>query len=258
MLPMTIRNRLSLVLSGMLLLGSPALGLAGGSRRAAVANTDGATSPSRQSIGAPQVLEIQPTQGTTPSSTEDVSLSTVPAPIEHSVDAPSYGNGAPRSLGSQELGGEERGRVGSTQLPPSTERRNYLGVLYATAEDGPSGVKVLDVIPGSPAARAGFEGANSPTTKQPNDFVKIALVALTMSPVGAFAMPLLVAHQMYSANHQSSPGDLIVAIGDQQVRDAVEFSREMHRYQPGDTVTFSIVRQGKPLQVPVVLEEEPS
>ena len=47
-------------------------------------------------------------------------------------------------------------------------------------------------------------------------------------------------------------------IGDQQVRDAMEFSQEMHRYQPGDTVTFSIVRQGKSLQLPVLLEEEPS
>jgi S1-C subfamily serine protease len=138
-----------------------------------------------------------------------------------------------------------------------TSQRVYLGLLYATAEDRTGGVKVLDVIPGSPAARAGFEGANAPRSMQSNDFVKIALVALMMSPVGAFAMPLLVAHNMYTANRQSSAGDLIVAIGDRQVRDAMDFSQELHRYQPGDTVIFSVVRQGKSLQVPVMMEKEP-
>jgi S1-C subfamily serine protease len=134
-------------------------------------------------------------------------------------------------------------------------RRTYFGVLYATAEEGPVGVKVLDVIPGSPAALAGFEGVNAPPS-QTNDLVKLGLIALMMSPVGPFAMPLVIAHDMYKASR--SPGDLIVAVGDQQVRDAVEFSQEMRRYQPGDTVTFSVVRKGKPLQIPVQLGEEPS
>jgi S1-C subfamily serine protease len=176
---------------------------------------------------------------------------------EHPAEVPSSGDNAARPFGSQDVR-DERTPFGTTPQPALAERRTYLGVLYATVEDEASGVKVLDVIPGSPAARAGFEGANAPKPKSSNDIVKIALVALTMSPVGAFAMPLLVAHNMYSANHQSSAGDVIVAIGDRQVRDAVEFSQEMHHYQPGDTVTFSILRQGKPLQVPVVLEEEPS
>jgi S1-C subfamily serine protease len=255
MLTRNTYKSLASVLSGMLLFGQPALGLAGGSRQAPVAEDEGVTSPGRQSIGAPQVLEIPPVQDSMPSSTERSSPTTSSSSAERPIDPSSEGSA--RSLGARDLLGE-RERLESSQPMPSSERRNYLGVLYATAEDGPTGVKVLDVIPGSPAARAGFEGANAPKSTPSNDFVKIALVALTMSPVGPFAMPLLIAHNMYSANHQASAGDVIVAIGDRQVRDAVEFSQEMHRYQPGDTVTFSILRQGKSLQLPALLEEEPS
>ena len=61
---------------------------------------------------------------------------------------------------------------------------------------------------------------------------------------------------MYTS--RQSPGDLIVAVGDHPVRDAQEFSEEMRRYQPGDTVSFSVMRGGKPLQLTVQLEEEPS
>jgi S1-C subfamily serine protease len=51
---------------------------------------------------------------------------------------------------------------------------------------------------------------------------------------------------------------LIVAVGDHQVHDAQEFSEEMRHYQPGETVSFSVVRGGKPLHIAVQLEEEPS
>jgi S1-C subfamily serine protease len=133
-------------------------------------------------------------------------------------------------------------------------RRNYLGVLYATAEEGPQGVKVLDVVQASPAARAGFQGVNAPGA-QSNDLMKAAIVVLAMSPVGAFAIPLAIAHDIYTS--RQSPGDLIVAVNDRPVHDAQEFSEEMRRYQPGDTVSFSVMRSGKPLQITVQLEEEP-
>jgi len=138
---------------------------------------------------------------------------------------------------------------------PVASKRNYLGVLYATAEEGQPGVKVLDVVQGSPADRAGFRGANAPG-KNSSDLLKAAIVVLAMSPIGPFAIPLAIAHDMY-AGHQS-PGDLIVAVGDHQVHGAQEFSEEMRRYQPGETVSFSVVREGKPLQISVRLEEEPS
>jgi S1-C subfamily serine protease len=115
-------------------------------------------------------------------------------------------------------------------------------------------VKVLSIVEGSPAARAGFQGANTPASEQ-SSLLKAAIVVLAMSPAGPFAIPLAIAHDMYTNRH--APGDLIVAIDDQPVRNAQEFSEVMRRYQPGDTVSFSIIRAGKPMQLSVQLEEEP-
>lgn len=244
MLIMNAHKRSCQVIVGMLLCGLPAVGLARSPRRAATPAEQDVVEPgshiSSQSVGAPQVLEIPPVQDSEATGTTAPPVEAEPPVATHAPEvATPY----------------ERGR--RTDIGNSEERvqRTYLGALYATADSGPVGVKVLDVIPGSPAARAGFEGVNAPPS-QSSDLVKLGLVALMMSPVGAFAMPLVIAHDMYMASQ--SPGDLIVAVGDQQIHDAVEFSQELHRYHPGDTVTFSIVRKGKPLQVPVRLEEEPS
>jgi S1-C subfamily serine protease len=114
-------------------------------------------------------------------------------------------------------------------------------VLYATAEEGPVGIKVLDVVEGSPAARAGFHGVKAPSSQR-SDLLKAAIVVLALSPAGPFAIPLAIAHEMYM--HRQSPGDLIVAVNDHPVRDAQEFSDAMRRYQPGETVAFSVLMFG--------------
>jgi S1-C subfamily serine protease len=130
-------------------------------------------------------------------------------------------------------------------------------MLYATAEDeGRSGVKVLDVIPGSPAAHAGFVGVRTPVPEtRTEQAMKVAIVALAMSPAAVAVIPLALAHQMFLTCH--SPGDVISAVGDQMVRNAQEFSQELRRYRPGDSVAFSLMRCGKPLQITAVMEEEP-
>jgi S1-C subfamily serine protease len=76
-----------------------------------------------------------------------------------------------------------------------------------------------------------------------------------MSPAGPFAIPLAIAHDVYMGRH--TPGDVIVAVGDRSVRTAQEFSEAMRRYQPSETVSFSVLRKGKPMQISVQLEEEP-
>jgi hypothetical protein len=191
-----------------------------------------------RSVGAPQVLEI-PAQELTPPEVAAPQPGELPPAYERAL-----GVGDPNDDGLRP----------EATLPVAV-KRNYLGVLYATAEEGPSGVKVLDVVHGSPADRAGFQGVNTPGV-QSSDLVKAAIVVLAMSPVGPFAIPLAIAHDMYTSRR--SPGDLIVAVGDHQVHDAQEFSEEMRHYQPGDTVSFSVVRGGKPVQLTVQLEEEPS
>jgi S1-C subfamily serine protease len=41
------------------------------------------------------------------------------------------------------------------------------------------------------------------------------------------------------------------------VHNAQEFSEAMRRYQPKETVAFSVLRGGKSMQISVQLEEEP-
>jgi len=225
------------VFIGMLLCGLPSVTNAEDSRRVgAQANTDVMQSSSQRPIGAPQVLEIPPVQETAPPPTSPPAV----------TDA----------IPSREAPPELYDHSGTTD-PNQTEmtrRRTYFGVLYATAEDGEVGIKVLDVIPGSPAARAGFEGANKPPSTG-QQLTKVAVVGAAPF-AGPFAPLIILTYAMLTS--RQSPGDLIVAVGEQQVHDSVEFSQEMRRYQPGDTVTFSILRDGKSLQIPVQLEEEPS
>jgi hypothetical protein len=208
--------------------------------------------PPGQRLGAPQVLEIAPAPVPEQSEPERVAE---PPPLPPPTRAAEY----PESPIAERTVGQD---PASTQLPslgnPSVKTqgsRNYLGVLYATAEEGPVGVKVLDVVPGSPAERAGFSGANRPTEGQSN-LMKAAIIVLAMSPAGPFAIPLAIAHDMYMT--KQTPGDLIVAVNNQPVRNSQEFSEIMRRYQPRETVVFSIVRGGKSMQISVQLEEEPA
>jgi len=191
-----------------------------------------------RTIGAPQILEIP---------AQELASPTPAAPQPWELPPANE-----RALG---MGDPNDDGLRPEVTMPIASKRNYLGVLYATAEDGPQGVKVLDIVQGSPADRAGFQGVNAPGTNS-NDLLKAAIVVLAMSPVGAFAIPLAIAHDIYTG--RQSPGDLIVAVNDHPVRDAQEFSEEMRRYQPGETVLFSVMRAGKPVQITVQLEEEPS
>jgi hypothetical protein len=194
------------------------------------------TRPGRK-VGAPQVLELPPQELTTP---------------EGAAQPWAFPPATERGLGV----GDPQNEGLRPEVPlPLVTKRNYLGVLYATTEEGQPGITVLDVVPSSLAARAGFQGASTPR-KDSSDLVQVAILVLALSPVGPLAIPLALAHDMYTG-HQS-PGDVIVAVGDHPVHDAQEFSDEMRRHQPGETVSFSVMRAGKPLQIAVRLEEEPS
>jgi len=208
--------------------------------------------PPGQRLGAPQVLEIAPAPAPEQKEVESVA---VPAPTSPPTRAAEY---TEPPITEKTIGRE----TANKSIPPldnsiakAKGSRNYLGVLYATAEEGPVGVKVLDVVPGSPAERAGFSGTNRPSEGQ-STLIKAAIVVLAMSPAGPFAIPLAIAHDMYM--NRQTPGDMIVAVNNQPVHNAQEFSEVMRRYQPRETVTFSILRGGKAMQISVQLEEEPS
>jgi PDZ domain-containing protein len=210
--------------------------------------------PPGQRLGAPQVLEIAPAPAPEPKEVESVAAP-APTPTPPPTRAAEY----TEPPITEKTVGRETADKDIQPLSNSTAKtkgsRNYLGVLYATAEEGPVGVKVLDVVPGSPAERAGFSGTNRPSEGQ-STLVKAAIVVLAMSPAGPFAIPLAIAHDMYM--NRQTPGDLIVAVNNQPVHNAQEFSEVMRHYQPRETVTFSVLRGGKATQISVQLEEEPS
>lgn len=133
--------------------------------------------------------------------------------------------------------------------------QGYLGVLYGTAEEGPAGVKVLGIVEGSPAERAGFQGPlRSPTWK--DQAIKMAIPLLVLSPAAPLAIPLAIIHDVY--HDRQDLGDLIVEVEGQPVRDAQEFSEAMRRFGPGDTVSFAVMRGDRIMHLSAQLEEEPS
>jgi hypothetical protein len=201
--------------------------------------------PGRNSrdVGAPQVLEI-PVQSTQPS-----------GPVETPSQLSDFGDLDPNRDWSSPAMDSQFPDWSEPSFETAELKRTYLGVLYATAEKGPEGVQVLSVIEGSPADRSGFEGVNTPARDTRNDFMKVAIVALALSPAGPFVMPLAIAHDIYKNRHP--PGDLIVAVENDTVRNAQEFTAAMRRYQPGDRVSFTVLRKNQPLQMTVTLEEEP-
>lgn len=205
----------------------------------------------RDGVGAPQVLEIPSAavEGARENLVNQKPMSR-PGWDELPLDA----DGWSRSPSSTRPFAQGR-REGEYGNGNRSQKRTYLGVLFATAEEGPEGVRVLNVIDGSPADRAGFVGVNSPARDKKSDLMKAAIVVLAMSPAGPFVMPLAIAHDIYKNRHL--PGDLIVEVGGTIVRTAQEFTAVMQNYQPGDRVSFKVHRNGKLLLITVALEEEP-
>ncbi|NWG32251.1 MAG: trypsin-like peptidase domain-containing protein [Rhodocyclaceae bacterium] len=83
---------------------------------------------------------------------------------------------------------------------------------------GVEGVIILRVLPDSAAAAAGLRGAS-------------------LAPDGSLV-----------------PGDIIVAVGDKPVRGVRELFARLDDHQVGEVVTLRILRDGRPLEVPVTLQ----
>jgi S1-C subfamily serine protease len=111
-------------------------------------------------------------------------------------------------------------------------RPGYLGVLYATADGDPAGVRVLAVIAGSPAERAGFMAAPRPSPKT-DLILKVAAVLIGMTP----AAPLAIALGL--------------------MRDALEFNNVMRLFGLGDTVPFVVQRGSTQVRLSAQLAAEP-
>lgn len=183
-------------------------------------------SPQGPSTAHPQVVEVPPSQPALPA-----------APQSELA-----GEQGPGELGKQPEG------VNASQSGPLAQRPAYLGITYDTSPGcrSPAGVRVTGMFEGSPAQRAGLRAEGKLRWQQ-------AIAGLlALSPAAPLAIPF-----MLSLGEDSGPGDIILAVDGERVRNKEEFGQEMHRFQPGDMVYLSVLRRGSLLQIPVKLEEYP-
>ena len=108
------------------------------------------------------------------------------------------------------------GRVSRPTIAISLDDR-INAILKRRAGIDTPGVIILGVQPGGPADQAGLRG----TEQTPDGWVI---------------------------------GDIIRAIDDKPVNSADEFNRALQRHRPGDTVTLTILRDGREQKVPVKLQ----
>jgi S1-C subfamily serine protease len=59
-----------------------------------------------------------------------------------------------------------------------------------------------------------------------------------------------------AANGRLIPGDVILKIGDRDVKNVQDYFAALGRFNVGEQVTLTVYRQGETVQVPVTLEGE--
>ena len=172
--------------------------------------------PARQPGDSAPTLEIAPQPADTPPARTEVPDS---REFRKSEDVASRVRNSIR---------EEADHAHNPYLGMSVE---YSTHCYAGAEE--HGFEVMNVYPGSPAARAGLQ-ARTPSTPM-GDLG--ALGSILFLPVSVITMPLL-----RRSGALGQFGDLIVAVDDQRVRSKGELLTALGHLKPGDTTYFTVIR----------------
>ena len=144
--------------------------------------------------------------------------------------------------------------LSSRQPPPSTQSSDipakpaYFGATGKTALACryPEGVRIAQVIEGSPAHHAGLKGETMMSWKQA---IGNGPSQLPVTPPGPLSRP--------SYEH-GGRGDLILAVDGKRIHNTEELQKEMDRFRPGDVIYLSVLRgESGLLQIPVRLTEYP-
>ncbi len=112
-----------------------------------------------------------------------------------------------------------------------------------------SGLLVLGVSPGSPAAVAGLQGFSHKMTSAVETVAMAAAMVLPVAAPAAMIVPVL------ESSHVGEHYDLIVAIDGNRVTNLVDLQDAVRDAQPGETMYLSVIRDGKRMQVPVKLQK---
>jgi hypothetical protein len=108
------------------------------------------------------------------------------------------------------------------------------------------GLLIVDVFAGSPAARAGLH----PYHRAVRDALETAAVAGAM-----FCPPAVLLVPVFDQVRLGESYDLIIGVDGSRVTNFLDFQERLRDVQAGEIVYFSIVRNGKRMQIPVPLPQ---
>jgi S1-C subfamily serine protease len=110
-----------------------------------------------------------------------------------------------------------------------------------------TGLLVVGITPGSPAAKAGLH-AYSDTTR--TVLTGAAVAGFMIFPPAALLVPVIQAVPL------GETYDLIIAVDGWRVMNFIEFEDRLHDLQPGEIVYLSVIRDGRRQQIPVQVSKD--
>jgi PDZ domain len=108
------------------------------------------------------------------------------------------------------------------------------------------GLLIVDVFAGSPAARAGLHSYH----RTMRDALETAAVAGAM-----FCPPVVLLVPVFDQVRLGESYDLIIGVDGSRVTNFLDFEERLRDVRAGEIVYFSIVRNGKRMQIPVPVPE---
>lgn len=110
------------------------------------------------------------------------------------------------------------------------------------------GLLIVDVVKGSPAARAGLRAYHHVVQ---NLLVGVAIAAACVFPPAG--MVAMIAAPAIGRMRIDDKYDLIIGIDGVRVNNFLDFEDHMRDIQPGEIVYLSVVRNGRRMQLPVLV-----
>jgi hypothetical protein len=167
-----------------------------------------------------------------------------PKPVKPAADAPvvRYDLAQPNEA--------ERQSQDLQEFLEEGENRSPLGIVMRESQrrldDGGDvdGLLIVNVRPGSPAARAGLLGYSAAG----RDVLEGAAIAAAL-----FFPPAILAVAVLDDRHVGESYDMIIGVDGRRVANFIDFEDHMRNLEPGEIVYLSILRNNKRIQVPVEL-----
>jgi PDZ domain len=210
------------------------------------ANDSGAGFDSAQSQANPATAEI-PQAASMPSQASSMRAPAAPEPAAtQSGGIPDYSDGVIQyeQARTPELGGppvrslQDFMSEGDITSPLGIEVREDRRKLK-TGEDA-QGLLIVDVIAGSPAARAGLH----PYRRATRDVLETVAVAGAL-----FFPPAVLLVPAFDQVHVGDTYDLIIGVDGSRVTNFLDFEDRLREVQPGEIVYFSVIRNGERRQI---------